>query len=216
MAGRSLDPEIAAAHAGIVAYYSDKVARYGATALGVDWSCVPTQELRFVQLLKVCDFSGPVALDDIGCGYGALLGFLARRHQHREIDYVGVDLAPAMIRRARRLWRAVPRARFLVGRHSGRIADYAVASGIFNVKLMQPSEVWERFVAATLAEMHKAGRRGFAVNFRTPEARGGATAPGLYGSDPDRWITHCRRIFGASVELIDGYGLREYTLLVTP
>jgi len=84
----------------VEAYYSARVAKHGATPLGVDWSCWATQNLRFVQLLKLCDFSAPFALNDIGCGYGALAAHLAMRHADAEIDYLGVDLSQAMIRRA--------------------------------------------------------------------------------------------------------------------
>ena len=55
--------------ADVEAYYSARVAKHGATPLGVDWSCWASQNLRFVQLLKLCDFSGPFVLNDIGCGF---------------------------------------------------------------------------------------------------------------------------------------------------
>ncbi|MGN8544218.1 class I SAM-dependent methyltransferase [Bradyrhizobium sp. 13971] len=83
----------------------------------VDWSCQATQDLRFVQLLKLCDFSAPFSLNDIGCGYGALCAYLARRHPQAEIDYLGIDLSRAMISRARRRFSA-PGRRFKVGKGS--------------------------------------------------------------------------------------------------
>src|SRR5712691_1641141 len=86
----------------VEAYYDARVAKYGATPLGVDWSCQATQNLRFVQLLKICDFSTPFALNDVGCGYGALCAFLAMRAPDVGIDYLGVDLSKAMVSRARR------------------------------------------------------------------------------------------------------------------
>ena len=53
-------------------YYSKKILAYGPTPLGVDWSCVPTQEMRFVQLLKICVANdtpnNAIRLNDIGCG----------------------------------------------------------------------------------------------------------------------------------------------------
>src|SRR5882757_7851008 len=73
----------------VEAYYSARVARYGATPLGVDWSCQATQSLRFVQLLKICDFSAPFSLNDLGCGYGALCAFLDTRYSEAGIDYLG-------------------------------------------------------------------------------------------------------------------------------
>jgi len=52
----------------VEAYYGARVAKYGATPRGVDWSCQATQSLRFVQLLRICDFAAPFALNDVGCG----------------------------------------------------------------------------------------------------------------------------------------------------
>ena len=40
-------------YAGVEAYYSARVAKHGATPLGVDWSCWATQSLRFVNCLDV-------------------------------------------------------------------------------------------------------------------------------------------------------------------
>ncbi len=198
----------------IEGYYSRKVARYGATPLGVDWSCVPTQELRFVQLLKLCDFTAPFSLNDLGCGYGALLAYLARRHAETAIDYLGIDLVPAMIRHARRLWRDRPRTAFLRAHASPRNADYSIASGIFNVMQDQPATQWQRFVAVTLAEMRATSRRGFAVNFVAPLLPGRSANPGLYRPAPEVWCRYCETELGADVELLEGYGLGEYTLLV--
>ena len=204
---------LADVYAGIERYYSARVAKYGATPPGVDWTCMPTQELRFVQLLKLCDFAEPFSLNDLGCGYGALLAYLARSHARANVDYLGIDLSAAMIRRARRLWRNHDQATFVVANDSRRIADYSVASGIFNVILDQPVRLWQHFVATTLSRMHATSRRGFAVNFMTRPARGKAARPGLYCISPEPWIRYCEQKLGAKVELITEYGLREFTLL---
>src|SRR5574337_306833 len=98
-------PSLAAVHAAIARYYTSTLQAHGATPNGVDWANRPTQELRFVQLLKICDFTAPFSLDDLGCGYGALLAYLAWRHPEAEVDYLGVDLSNEMIAAARRRWR---------------------------------------------------------------------------------------------------------------
>jgi hypothetical protein len=206
------DP-LAEVHAGIAAYYTGTVRKHGATPLGVDWSCVPTQELRFVQLLKLCDFSTSFSLKDLGCGYGALLAFLDKRYADRRIDYLGVDLSPAMIRHAKRLWRGVPNVRFARGACGTQEVDYTIASGIFNVRLEQSLERWERFVATTLAEMRAASRLGFAANFMAPIA-GRETRAGLYRTAPEPWMRYCADDLGVDVELVNGYGMREFTLLL--
>lgn len=195
-------------------YYTEKVRAHGATPVGVDWSCLPTQELRFVQLLKVCDFDAPFSLNDIGCGYGALLSFLAKRHRRVKVDYLGIDLSPAMIERATCGWRRRRRDQFAIGHRAPRTADYCVASGIFNVKLNQPLDAWEAFIAETLDDMHMCSRAGFAVNFLSPRAPE-EEIPEIYSTAPEPWARYCQGRFGSQVEVLSGYGMREFTLLVT-
>lgn len=206
--------DLAAVHAGIADYYTGKIRKFGATPLGVDWTCVPTQQLRFVQLLKLCDFTSPFSLNDLGCGYGALLSYLDWRHAGCPIDYLGVDLSQAMLTRARRLWRERANVSFVRGHNSPRLADYSVASGIFNVQLGQPREVWERFIAATLDQLHRTSRRGFSVNFMRAPGSGKPDRQGVYSTVPERWARYSTDQFGAATEVIDGYGLREFTLIV--
>lgn len=219
MTGRlSADHPLAALYAGIDRYYSHKVQVHGATPLGVDWPCVPTQELRFEQLLRVCDFGGaPFMLNDIGCGYGALLAFLAKQHKHAHIDYLGVDLSAPMVAQAHHLWHKRAQTEFLAANACPRQADYSVASGIFNVKLNQPRALWESFIAGTLADMRQNSRQGFSVNFLAPLAEGETGPPELYRAPVERWQRHCEQALDARVEVLQAYGLQdEYTLLVRP
>ena len=197
----------------IKAYYGAKIGRYGATPLGVDWSCLATQNLQFVQLLKICDFAADFSLNDVGCGYGALIDFLSERYPGARIDYLGTDLSPAMVRYGRRRHRREPRRNFVVGNASPRVADYSVASGILNVMLDHPRDAWEAFVAQTLWDLHRTSRRGFAVNFMA-EGPSGRSTTQLYRTGPDPWARYCQRWLGYSVETVSGYGMREFTLLV--
>jgi SAM-dependent methyltransferase len=211
------EPTLRNVLADVEGYYSARVVKHGATPRGVDWSCWATQNLRFVQLLKLCDFSQPFALNDIGCGYGALAAYLAMRHSAADVDYFGIDLSQAMVRRARRRF-AGPGRRFVVATSSPRVADYSVASGVMNVTLGHPREVWEGVVASILRDMRRASRRGFSVNFKGAAASNvndaDDLADGLYRTTPQRWIDFCESELGCSVETIDGYGMREFTLLV--
>lgn len=195
-------------------YYSRKIKAHGATPLGVAWPCQPTQELRFVQLLRVCEADTSFSLNDIGCGYGALLAFLARRHRRKKIDYLGLDLSAHMIAEARRLWGKRPHTEFLVASASPRVADYSLASGIFNVKLNQSEALWTHFVETTLTAMRDASRRGFAVNFLAPLAQGETAQAELYRTPPGVWQSYCEKNLDARVEVLQGYGMREFTLLV--
>ncbi|MBK1657963.1 hypothetical protein CKO45_06930 [Paracraurococcus ruber] len=195
-------------HRAIAGYYAGRLARFGATPLGVDWTCMPTQHLRHLQLLRLCDTTAPATVNDLGCGYGALLELLEDRHPGWAVDYCGVDVAAAMVRAARRRWRGRPATRFATGAAPPRGADYGLASGIFNVRLDHDLIVWEAMVAATLAALARTSRRGFAVNLLLPPAK-----PGLYAAPPERWAAHCRDRLGLVVEVVAGYGLPEATLI---
>jgi SAM-dependent methyltransferase len=197
--------------ADVKAYYEAKLARHGASPRGVDWSCRATQELRFVQLLKICDFAAPFSLNDIGCGYGALCGFLGERYPEATIDYLGLDLSPAMVHRARRLYGGGAQRRFVVGQGIPRVADYSVASGIMNVKLAHSRHRWETYVATILRDMHQTSCKGFAVNFMAPAS---SAEEQLYRTSRDRWVGYCEGQLRCSVQPVTGYGLREFTLLV--
>jgi len=205
---------LAELYSDIEQYYSQKLKAHGATPLGVAWPCQPTQELRFVQLLRMCEAESSFSLNDLGCGYGALLAFLAKRHRRKKIDYLGLDLSAPMITEARRLWGKRPHTEFLVANAPSREADYSLASGIFNVKLGQSEVRWTRLVEATLIAMRAASRRGFAVNFLAPLAEGEVPMAELYRTHPDVWRSYCEESFGAKVDLLQGYGMREFTLLV--
>ena len=197
----------------VAAYYSDKVRRYGATPAGVDWPCEATQQLRFSQLLKVCDFGGGFSLNDVGCGYGALLSHLSTRHSRHPVDYLGTDLSEEMIAAASRRWSRRRTAHFRVARDTSRTADYSVASGVFNVKLDSTDQAWVRGIKQTLARMRSDSRRGLAVNF-IDAALCSARIPQIYYADAEWWASHCERHLGVDVEIVSGYGLREFTLLM--
>jgi SAM-dependent methyltransferase len=199
-------------HEDIAAYYTRKVLQFGATPHGVDWTCVPTQELRFVQLLKICDFDKAVSLNDLGCGYGALLNYLAKRHRRARIDYLGLDVSEAMVTLAASLWSHRPKTAFAVGHQFGRTADYCVASGIFNVRLVHSRSRWEDYIRSTLMELHAGSRCAYSINFLAPNT--GAGPRELYRTSPEPWTRFCEQELGGRVEVLDDYGLREFTLLV--
>lgn len=166
-----------------------------------------------MQLLRVCDWDRPFSLDDIGCGWGALRGFISKRHRGKKVDYLGIDLSPDMISHANATWKNRRATNFFVGSTSPRTADYAVASGLFNVRIDEPIELWEEFVAKTLRSMAQTTRVGFAANFLATLPEGIAGAAQLYRTPADPWLRFCERELGMRVTLLDRYGMREFTLL---
>lgn len=213
--GRGVSPAgPEAVRAEVARYYTSKVRTHGPTPWGVDWTCALTQDLRFVQLLKLCGRRRRFALNDLGCGYGALLSFVTKKYGPGQIDYAGSDISSLMIRHAQRTWAGHPAARFCVSGELPRVADYSIASGLFNVHLGYTGEVWIDFIKEVLGELHRASRIGFAVNFILPPAPGLEPLTGLYRTPPEPWVDYCRQAFGADVTVLRDYGLREFTLLV--
>jgi SAM-dependent methyltransferase len=206
-------PEFDAICADIEAYYAIRLARYGTAPLGVDWTCTATQWLRFVQLLRICSFDAPISIIDLGCGYGALATFLAERHSADNFEYLGIDLSKEMVRRARRKHRGHGKITFVAGRGNDLYsADYVVASGIMNVMLNFSLTTWEKFVCTILVEMHCMSKLGFAVNFAT-KAGQRSRPEQLYCTTAKKWARFCEQELGRSVEILDDYGLQEFTLL---
>jgi SAM-dependent methyltransferase len=197
----------------VARYYDGRVQEFGPTPWGVDWTCELTQQLRFVQLVKIAGRRKRFSLNDLGCGYGAMLPFLRERYG-AGVAYAGADIAPRMIEHARALWAGDQQASFTEGAVLPQVADYSVASGLFNVQLGFGSRAWTAFVRDSLRELHRASSLGFAVNFIAPPQPGVEPLEGLYRTPPAPWVEYCVREFDADVEVIDGYGLREFTLLV--
>lgn len=192
-------------------YYSEKARLFGPTPFGVDWTCLATQQMRFVKLLEMCDLHQSTTLNDLGCGYGALLDFLSSECLCEIGGYRGVDLSAEMIKLAKS---RNPTAEHLFSVGSSNIvaADYSVASGIFNVKADQSDSDWEDVVDVTLDQIAATSKRGFVVNFVSDTVY----RRGLYTTSPDRWASHCERRFRANVEVQADYGLAEFTMLVKP
>jgi SAM-dependent methyltransferase len=193
-------------------YYSEKLARFGATPRGVDWNSAESQELRFTQLSLLLPQSAPFSLNDLGCGYGALLAFLGT--QRYEVDYRGFDVSADMVRIARERNSARLNAAFFEGARPASAADYSVASGIFNVRIGFTDAQWLTYIDATLDELNSASRRGFAFNCLTRYSDPERRRPDLYYGDPCRFFERCMTRYAPHVSLLHDYGLYEFTIIV--
>lgn len=194
----------------VSAYYGAKLTAHGATPGGVDWSSAASQRTRFEQLLSVCD-GGPArfSLNDLGCGYGALLGFL--RERAIDVEYRGHDIAPEMIAAARALY---PDAVFVGPGSALDVADYTVASGIFNVKLATPADAWRDYIVHTIDELARLSRRGFAFNMLTSYSDPERMRADLYYGEPGWFFDLMKRKYSRWVALLHDYGLYEFTIRV--
>ncbi|WP_208949731.1 class I SAM-dependent methyltransferase [Achromobacter aegrifaciens] len=191
-------------------YYSAKLKDHGTTAKGVDWSSADSQILRFEQLLRILRENEDFSLNDLGCGYGALLHHL--QSSYPRFSYMGVDVSEAMIEAASR--DAPAHAAFHLGSEPQSVADYSVASGIFNVRLSQSESDWAAYMHATVDVLDRSSSKGFAFNCLTSYSDSDKMRPDLHYADPCYWFDLCKRKYSRSVALLHDYGLYEFTLLV--
>jgi SAM-dependent methyltransferase len=197
----------------VAAYYESKLTAHGATPAGVDWNSEASQLLRFQQLLRIIPADERAgALNDFGCGYGALADYVGAYHPGW--TYCGFDVSPRMIEAARSLHAAHCGRMFTAELAGMRKAAYTVASGIFNVKLDTPEGAWTDYMLATLDTLGSLSEAGFAFNVLTSYSDPDRRGDHLYYADPIGVFQHCRTRFSPRVALLHDYPLFEFTILV--
>ncbi|MFN8389608.1 MAG: class I SAM-dependent methyltransferase [Bdellovibrionota bacterium] len=196
----------------VAEYYEQKLEKFGCTPAGVDWNSSQSQTLRFEQLLRVVGAQETAfTLLDYGCGYGALFDFCAESFPR--MSFTGFDLSPRMIEAAR----SEPgrsRATWVTALRPEEQFDFVVASGIFNVRLEQQTEAWERYIFATLDDLAARSKKGFAFNMLTSFSDADKKRANLYYGQPGRFLDHCIGHYSRHTALFHDYQLYEFTVLV--
>ncbi|MBT2342244.1 MULTISPECIES: class I SAM-dependent methyltransferase [Pseudomonas] len=196
----------------VASYYSQKLKQHGETPSGVDWNSEQGQALRFDQLCKIFHGTQPFSINDLGCGYGALVDYL--NTNNHDFSYLGADVSTAMIDAATKRYIGFSGARFIAASEPDAIADYGVASGIFNVRLGRSDAEWLAYLENTLDVLERTSRLGFAFNCLTSYSDEDKKRDDLYYADPCRLFDLCKRRYSRHVALLHDYGLYEFTLLV--
>ena len=194
------------------AYYSRKLAEFGATPRGADWSSGESQEMRFDQLLRMCAPNAAIDINDYGCGYGALVSHLDRLG--RRFDYCGYDAAAPMIAAAQASLEGDSRCRFTSDRAAVTPRRYTVASGIFNVREQASDAEWWDYILRTLDDLAALSTEAFSCNFLTSHADADRQRADLYYADPSELLSFCLRRYPRRVAVLHDYPLYEFTLVV--
>jgi SAM-dependent methyltransferase len=204
--------ELESIHSSVASYYAEKLQQHGDTPRGVDWNGEQGQVLRFAQLLRVVDLPGAYSINDLGCGYGALVEYL--QSAGGSVTYHGYDVSQEMILAARSRHAGAPNADFHVAAAPTQVADYGVASGIFNVRLGHTDSGWMEYIRSTLEVMNRTSRRGFAFNCLTSYSDADRMQDYLFYADPCALFDLCKRSYSRNVSLLHDYDLYEFTILV--
>jgi SAM-dependent methyltransferase len=199
-------------HAEIARYYSERLRNFGTTPAGVDWRDEQGQQRRFAQLLKLFRDRRSGSLCELGCGYGALYGYL--RSAGWDVDYLGCDISEAMITAARNAYAEAPRAAFHVGARPPHKSEFCLASGIFNVRLAFGEREWLSYVFATIEAMADASTEGFAFNCLSMFCDSDRKEGRLFYADPGDMLNHCIAKYGRHAALLHDYSPHEFTILM--
>ena len=201
-------------HEHVASYYTGRLKQHGPSAKGVDWNSPQSQELRFQQILRVCPRPGEghFSILDYGCGYGALYGYL--QQQGYDVKYCGFDISQDMVNQAKQIYGADSSPSFISDANAIPRSDYAVSSGIFNVRLLFDDERWRSYILAELARIAGLSEQGFSFNMLTSYSDTEYMREDLYYGDPCFFFDHCKRQYSRHVALLHDYGLYEFTILV--
>lgn len=193
-------------------YYTEKIRTYGPSPRGVDWNSEESQQLRFVQVLKI--IPSPLehfSILDYGCGFGSMYEFMKRKYP--DFRYTGYDISTVMIEQAKKLhsnasveWKSSVSE---IQRH-----DYVIASGIFNVRLGNSNEEWEKYIVDTLHLMDQYSAKGFSFNVLSKYSDVEYMKDYLHYADPAFLLDYCKRNFSKYVAVLHDYPLHEFTVLV--
>ena len=83
-------------------------------------------------------------------------------------------------------------AKFTSAIDEAPVTDYAVACGVFNMKLEASFDEWTEFVIHGLEEMNSHSRIGFSSNFLTKYSDADKMRPDLYYADPCFLFDYCK------------------------
>ncbi len=197
----------------IRAYFAGKLLTYGNTPRGVDWNSPQSQEVRFAQLARVIAHpEQPYSLIDYGSGFGSLYDYL--HTLGHTVEYYGYDIVETMVTEGRRLHAGQANCKFTANETDLNIADYAIASGIFNIKLDSDYETWTAYVVETITRMDQLSSKGFSFNLLTSYSDPEYMRSDLYYADPCFFFDYCKRHFAKNVAILHDYGLYDFTIIV--
>lgn len=196
----------------VKAFNDQQLHQHGTTPQGVGWNGVDAQTIRFDQVVKVLpdDANQLVSLNDVGCGYGALLEYLTKRG--RRVNYRGYEVSHGMLAQARGL-HGSPMCSF-EPLEALSPADYTIASGIFGLSFSHSEVTWHQYVVDTLELFDRNSAKGFSFNMLTSYSDEDRKRSELHYADPCVIFDLCKRKFSRNVALYHDYNLYDFTIVV--
>lgn len=189
-------------------HYESRFKLYGYHPRTLDWD-KGKQLLRFNVLTSQYDFRGKEVLD-IGCGFGDLNRVLAVLTAD-DYRYLGVDITPSFLSEAQSRF-GNDRVRFCCGDFLSLDippADYAIASGIFYLKLQDGDNYF--YIEQVMRKAFSLCRAGFAFDFLSDKVD--YTKENTFHASPERILALAYSL-SRNVMLLNNYMPFEFSVFV--
>jgi SAM-dependent methyltransferase len=191
----------------VVKRYAERITRLGPVVQALGWRNEAQQNLRFEVFADLIDFSSPLSVLDIGCGFGDFYKFLLNKKQ--DIKYIGCDISPHVVEIAgsQNKGGSFEVRDISIEPYSEGEFDYVCMSGIFNFRINDNI----KYLNETIISAFKFSRQGIIFNLTTDLVD--YQSPELFYYNPEEVFGLCRKL-SRSIIMRHDYPLYEFTVLV--
>lgn len=194
-------------------FYARNLETHGSGAQGVGWKNEEAQLVRFHQLKKLLPPETNFSVNDLGCGTGAFADYLTKNFS--QFTYFGYDMLDEMVRLSRVTHQTKNVEFFKIDSAADmKLADYSIASGIFNIRYGMDDSLWQDYILKTIHQLDLKSEKGFAFNALTTYSDKEFMKPELFYSDPLMLFDYCKKNFSKNVALLHDYYQYDFTVLV--
>ncbi len=195
----------------LIEYYDSKLSVHGHGPRAVDWKDNKAQETRFEILTQICTESSSFSVNDLGCGLGDLYSFLEKKGF--EFQYHGYDISSKMVTAAKENYKN-QNAKFTQSSIPTSLADYTIASGIFNVAPNAEQENWEKRNFEIIAQMWEMSTIGISFNMLSNLSEVEKRAEHLHYCNFGETINRLLTIYKCEINAIYKPELFEFSVLM--
>lgn len=192
--------------------YDNNISEFGIDPKSVGWGTQEKINTRFKQLFHMIDDKAiPFSLNEVGSGYGEAVKYCIN-NGYNLTEYVGLDISQKMIDAANVYLTDFKNKKMLLASSLTEKKDYALASGIFNVKFDTKENDWSKHVINTINNLNDNSAKGFSFNMLTNYVD--YKAENLYYADSLFYFDYCKCNFSKNVALLHDYNMYEFTIVV--
>jgi len=194
-------------------HYNNKIIQFGPCYKGVDWGTDQGQKKRFEIICKKIEIKNIKSIIDYGCGYGEFYSFLKKKGFKGV--YQGYDISKEMIAQAKKIFQNDLNNRFFTCKYSDlKPAEYCIASGVFNIKLMTRDVDWRKYIIFNLDKINALCKKGFLFNMFEKNLNEKRIYDDVFYINSITIHKYCLKKFSNKVDIDKNYYRNDFTVFV--